>query len=135
MADGAPGLYMFGHGASLKDPYAALELFHGRFSEAIGSSAGNNRFSRYKNPDYDAALDAMAPLASDDPAFHANAVKAMEIYWSEQIDVPIIQWLHRIAYNQTYWTNWPTTANLASGTNGAFWAQTGLLVVSALKKA
>ena len=135
MADGAPGLYMFGHGASLKDPYAALELFHGRFSEAIGSSAGNNRFSRYKNPEYDAALDAMAPLASDDPAFHANAVKAMEIYWSEQIDVPIIQWLHRIAYNQTYWTNWPTTANLASGTNGAFWAQTGLLVVSALKKA
>jgi ABC-type transport system substrate-binding protein len=46
MADGAPGLYMFGHGASLKDPYAAFELFHGRFSEAIGTSAGNNRFSR-----------------------------------------------------------------------------------------
>ena len=135
MADGAPGLYMFGHGASLKDPYAALELFHGRFSQSIGTSAGNNRFSRYKNPDYDAALDAMAPLASDDPAFHANAVKALEIYWAEQIDVPIIQWLHRIAYNQTYWTNWPTTENLASGTNGAFWAHTGLLVVSNLKKA
>ena len=135
MADGAPGLYMFGHGASLKDPYAALELFHGRFSQSIGTSAGNNRFSRYKNSDYDAALDAMAPLASDDPAFHANAVKALEIYWAEQIDVPIIQWLHRIAYNQTYWTNWPTTENLASGTNGAFWAHTGLLVVSNLKKA
>ena len=77
----------------------------------------------------------MAPLASDDPNFHANAVKAMEIYWTDQIDVPIIQWLHRIAYNQTYWTNWPTKANLAMGTNGAFWAETGLLVVSALKKA
>ena len=135
MSDGAPGLYMFGHGASLKDPYAAFELFHGRFSEAIGTSAGNNRFSRYKNPAFDAAVDAMAPLASDDPNFHANAVKAMEIYWTDQIDVPIIQWLHRIAYNQTYWTNWPTKANLAMGTNGAFWAQTGLLVVSALKKA
>ena len=135
MSDGAPGLYMFGHGASLKDPYAAMELFHGRFSNAIGTSAGNNRFSRYKNPDFDAAVDAMAPLASDDPAFHANAVKAMEIYWTDQIDVPIIQWLHRIAYNQTYWTNWPTKTNLAMGTNGAFWAETGLLVVSALKKA
>ena len=54
----------------------------------------------------------------------------MEIYWRDQIDVPIIQWLHRIAYNQTYWTNWPTEANLACGTNGAFWAHTGLLVVS-----
>jgi peptide/nickel transport system substrate-binding protein len=135
MADGVPGLYMFGHGASLKDPYAAFELFHGRFSEAIGTSAGNNRFSRYKNPEYDAILDIMAPLDSDDPVFQENAVKAMEIYWRDQIDVPIIQWLHRIAYNQTYWTNWPTADNVAGGSNGAFWAHTGLLVVTGLKKA
>ncbi len=39
--------------------------------------------------------------------------QAMEIYWSDTIDIPIIQWLHRIPYNQTYWTNWPTAANLA----------------------
>jgi len=135
MIDGVAGLYLFGHGASLKDPYAAFELFHGRFSEAIGTSAGNNRFSRYKNPEYDAILDTMAPLAADNPEFQANAVKAMEIYWRDQIDVPIIQWLHRIAYNQTYWTNWPTKDNLARGTNGAFWAHTGMLVVTSLKKA
>ena len=135
MADGAPGLYMFGHGASLQDPYAAMELYHGRFSNSIGTPAGNNRFSRYKNPAFDAVVDAMAPLSSDDPKFHENAVKAMEIYWTEQLDVPIIQWLHRIAYNQTHWTNWPTSTNKAMGTNGAFWAETGLLVVSALKKA
>jgi peptide/nickel transport system substrate-binding protein len=135
MADGAPGLYMFGHGASLQDPYAAFELFHGRFSEAIGTSAGNNRFSRYSNPEYDKVVDAMAPLASDNPVFKENAVKAMEIYWKEQIDVPIIQWLHRIAYNQTHWTNWPTADNVAGGSNGAFWAHTGLLVVTGLKKA
>jgi peptide/nickel transport system substrate-binding protein len=135
MSDGAPGLYMFGHGASLRDPYAAFELFHGRFSEAIGTSAGNNRFSRYSNPEYDKVVDAMAPLDSDNPVFKENAVKALEIYWKEQIDVPIIQWLHRIAYNQTYWTNWPTAANVAGGSNGAFWAHTGLLVVTGLKKA
>jgi peptide/nickel transport system substrate-binding protein len=134
MADGAPGLYMFGHGASLQDPYAAFELFHGRFSESIGTSAGNNRFSRYSNPEFDAVVDAMAPLASDDPVFFQNAVKAMEIYWKDQIDVPIIQWLHRIAYNQTYWSNWPTADNVAGGSNGAFWAHTGLLVVTGLKK-
>jgi peptide/nickel transport system substrate-binding protein len=134
MADGAPGLYMFGHGASLKDPYAAFELFHGRFSEAIGTSAGNNRFSRYSNPEFDAVVDAMAPLDASDPVFQENAVKALEIYWRDQIDVPIIQWLHRIAYNQTYWSNWPTAENVAGGSNGAFWAHTGLLVVTGLKK-
>jgi peptide/nickel transport system substrate-binding protein len=135
MADGKPGAYMFGHGASLKDPYAAFELFHSRYSAAVGTSAGNNRFSRYSNPEYDAILDEMAPLSADDPRFQELAVKALEIYWRDQIDIPIIQWLHRIPYNQTYWTNWPTTDNLAMGTNGAFWAHTGMLVVTALKPA
>jgi peptide/nickel transport system substrate-binding protein len=135
MADGKPGAYMFGHGASLKDPYAALELFHSRYSAQIGTTAGNNRFSRYANPEYDAILDEMAPLSSEDPRFQELAVKALEIYWRDQIDIPIIQWLHRIPYNQTYWTNWPTTDNLAAGTNGAFWAHTGLLVVTQLKAA
>lgn len=133
MADGKPGLYMFGHGASLKDPYAALELYHSKYASAIGTTAGNNRFSRYSNPEYDAILDEMAPLGSDDPKFMELAAKALEIYWRDQIDIPIIQWLHRIPYNQTYWTNWPTQDNLAMGTNGAFWAHTGLLVVTALK--
>jgi peptide/nickel transport system substrate-binding protein len=135
MADGKPGAYMFGHGASLKDPYAALELFHSKYSAAVGTTAGNNRFSRYKNPEYDKLLDEMAPLGSDDPKFQENAAKALEIYWRDQIDIPIIQWLHRIPYNQTYWTNWPTAANVAGGTNGAFWAHTGLLVISQLKAA
>ncbi|MCP5096626.1 MAG: ABC transporter substrate-binding protein [Chloroflexi bacterium] len=135
MADGAPGLYMFGHGASLADPYAALELYHGRFSDSIGTSAGNNRFSRYSNAEYDAILDEMAPLESSDPHFQELAAQAMEIYWSETIDIPIIQWLHRIAYNQTYWTNWPTADNVGPGVNGAFWAHTGMLVVTGLEQA
>ena len=133
MVDGKAGLYMWGHGASLKDPYAALELFHGKFSAVLGTTAGSNRWSRYKNPEYDKILDQMAPLASDDPKFLALAAQALGIYWRDTIDIPVIQWLHRIAYNQTYWTNWPTKDNLAAGTNGAFWAQTGMLVVTNLK--
>jgi peptide/nickel transport system substrate-binding protein len=135
MNDGVAGAYMFGHGASLKDPYAAFELYHSRFSEEIGVSAGNNRFSRYKNPEYDAILDQMAPLSADDPEFNQLAAQALEIYWRDQIDIPVIQWLHRIPYNQTYWTNWPTADNLAMGTNGAFWAHTGLLVIADLEAA
>ena len=135
MMDGKAGLYMWGHGASLKDPYAALELFHGKYSATIGTTAGTNRWSRYKNPEYDKLIDAMAPLPSDDPKFQEYATQAIGIYWRDTIDIPIIQWLHRIPYNQTYWTNWPTKDNLAAGTNGAFWAQTGMLVVTGLKAA
>ena len=133
MADGVPGLYLFGHGASLQDPDAALELFNGRYSTSIGTSAGNNRFSRYKNPEYDKILEEMAPLSSDDPKFQEDAAKALGIYWRDTIDIPIIQWLHRIPYNNTYWTNWPSAKNLAKGTNGAFWAHTGMLVITSLK--
>ena len=80
-------------------------------------------------------MNKMAPLDPDSPEFFKLAVQAMEIYWRDQIDVPIIQWLHRIPYNNTYWTNWPSSTNLAMGTNGAFWAHTGMLVVTALKPA
>jgi len=133
MADGKAGLYMFGHGASLIDPYAALELYNSKFSSPIGSTAGGNHFSRYENPEFDAIVDAMAPLQSDDPEFTKLAVQAMEIYWRDVIDIPVIQWLHRIPYNQTYWTNWPTEANPSIGCNGAFWHHTGMLVITTLK--
>ena len=135
MADGKPGLYMFGHGASTVDPYAALNLYNSAYSAAVGTTAGNNRFSRYANPDYDALLSVMAPLSADDPAFQEAAAKAIGVYWKDTLDCPVIQWLHRIPYNQTYWTNWPTAANPAMGENGAFWAETGMLVITGLKKA
>ncbi|HMN63086.1 MAG TPA: hypothetical protein PJ988_22150, partial [Anaerolinea sp.] len=135
MADGKAGLYMFGHGASTVDPQAAIDLYNSRYSAPSGTTAGGNHFSRYSNPEYDKLADAMGPLASDDPEFTKLAVQCMEIYWRDVIDIPIIQWLHRIPYNQTYWVNWPTEANLGPGCNGAFWAHTGLLVLTQLKPA
>jgi len=135
MADGKPGLYMYGHGASLIDPYAAFELYNGKFSAPINTTSGGNHLSRYNNPDFNKANDAMAPLASDDPKFTALAVQCMEIYWKDTLDIPIIQWLHRIPYNQTYWTNYPTEANPSIGCNGAFWHHTGMLVITTLKAA
>jgi peptide/nickel transport system substrate-binding protein len=133
MADGKPGLYMFGHGASTVDPYAVLDLYSSRNAKPIGTTAGNNSFARYSSPEMDAALDIMAPLDANDPKFLEAATKGMEIYWRDTIDCPVIQWLHRIPYNQTYWTNWPTADNPADGENGAFWAQTGPLVITGLK--
>ncbi|MEO1019640.1 MAG: ABC transporter substrate-binding protein [Pseudomonadota bacterium] len=135
MADGAPGFYMFGHGGSLKDPYTTLEMYHSKFTAPQGTSTAIGRFSRYENPEYDAILDEMAPLSSDDPRFRELAAQALDIYWRDQIDIPIIQWLHRIAYNQTYWTNWPTEDNLSLGMNGAFWAFTGMPMIAHLKSA
>jgi peptide/nickel transport system substrate-binding protein len=133
MIDGKAGLYMFGHGAGLIDTYATWELYNGKFSAPINTTSGSNHLSRTNDPEFSALNDAMAPLASDDPEFTKLAIQCQEIYWEKTLDVPIIQWLHRIPYNQTYWTNYPTVANPGIGCNGAFWHHTGMLVITNLK--
>jgi peptide/nickel transport system substrate-binding protein len=130
MADGKPGLYMFGHGASLVDPWAVFELYT---IKPRGNTAGSNNFSRFNNPEFDKLVADMAPLATDNAKFQELAVKAMEIYWRDVIDVPLIQWLHRIPMNQTYWTNWPTESN--AYLNGAFWHHTFPIIALNLKPA
>jgi ABC-type transport system substrate-binding protein len=135
MADGKPGLYMFGHGASLIDPQATFDLYNSKYAAPIGTTAGSNRFSRYQNPEFDKIVDEMASLPTEDPKFNELALKALEIYWADVIDVPVIQWLHRIPYNQTYWTNWPTVENPDVGLNGAHWHTTAPQVITRLKAA
>ena len=130
MADGKPGFYMFGHGASLVDPFAVFELYT---IKPRGNTAGSNNFARLNNPEFDKLVTEMAPLDAADPKFLDAAVKAMEIYWRDVIDVPLIQWLHRIPMNQTYWTNWPTSEN--SYLNGAFWHHTFPVMAVQLKPA
>jgi ABC-type transport system substrate-binding protein len=132
MANGDPGLYLFGHGASTVDPYAVFDLLR---TPPIGTTAGNNAFAQYNDPAFTAIVDQMGPLGADDPKFQDLAAQAIGMYWKNTIDCPVIQWLHRIPYNQTYWTNWPLASNLADGENGAFWAETGMLVITGLKPA
>jgi peptide/nickel transport system substrate-binding protein len=55
----------------------------------------------------------------------------MTIYWTDMIDIPIVQWLHRIPMNTTYWTNWPSQGN--PYLNPAFWHWTFPLMVLSLK--
>lgn len=130
MADGKPGFYMFGHGAALIDPFAVFELWS---IQPRGNTAGSNNFSRYNNPEFLKLVEEMTPLDAADPKFQELSAKAMELYWTDVIDIPVIQWLHRIPYNQTYWTNWPTEQN--PYLNGAYWHWTFPVMAANLKPA
>jgi peptide/nickel transport system substrate-binding protein len=121
MADGKPGMYMFGHGASLGNPEAALQLFESRYSAAIGTTAGGNRFSRYKNPAYDKIVQAMAPLATDDPKFtelatagHGNLLERPNRYSGHSVAPP-----HSLQPDLTGSTGQQLTIS-PGGANGAF---------------
>ena len=134
MATGSDGLYLFGHGASLVDPYAVFEMFHSRHLPAEGQPADID-FARFSDPDYDRIVDAMASLPADDPEFQDLAAQALDIYWRDVITIPVMQWLNRIPYNQTYWTHWPTVDEPGLGVTGGFWSQTAPLMIANLRPA
>lgn len=134
MAAGADGLFLYGHGASLVDPYAVFEMFHSRHRPPEGQPADVD-FARYSDPAYDRIVDAMATLPADDPEFQELAAQALDIYWRDVITIPVMQWLNRIPYNQTYWTHWPTQNDPGPGVTGGFWSQTAPLMIAHLKPA
>ncbi len=110
MNDGVAGLYLFGHGASLQDPYdAPSNCSTAVTSASIGTSAGNNRYSRYKTLNTTNCSTRWPRLVPTIRSSRPMPAKASGIYWRDTIDIPIIQWLHRIPYNNTYWTNWPSS--------------------------
>lgn len=133
MSDGTAKILLFGHGASIADPFDTLDLFTSKNYAPTGEAA--NPFSRYRNEEFDAILEQMAAIAPspDDPAYMELYLQALEIYLDDLIDCPIQQWLHRMPMNTQYWTNWPTVDN--PYVNGAFWHQTIILLLTGLEAA
>ena len=58
-------------------------------------------------------------------------VDAMAIWLPNLPDIPLTELYHRIPYNETYWTNWPTDEN--PYVNGASWHLTFEMVLWNLK--
>jgi peptide/nickel transport system substrate-binding protein len=103
-------LHYFGHGGSIEDPYYTLEFYHSRNVKPTGQSCGNNR-ARWSDPQLDAIIDEMSVTPMGDAKVLDQFRRGMEIWLREMPEVPLVQYYHRIAYNTTYWTNWPTKDN------------------------
>lgn len=131
ISDGTQKIWLNGHGGSIADPFDTLQMYHSRYFAPVGEPTTYN--SRYQNTEYDALIDEMAKLqpSPDDPVYMDLYLKAIEIYLRDLIDAPIQQWLHRIPYNTTYWSDWPTEDN--NYVNGAFWHETVGLIFNRLK--
>jgi len=110
MGSGQALLFMFGHGASVADPYYTLDLYHSRLVKPTGEGAWDN-MCRWGKPELDAIIDEMKGTPMDDPKIAEQFRQAMEIWLKDLPEVPLIQYYHRIGYNTTYWTNWPTAEN------------------------
>jgi peptide/nickel transport system substrate-binding protein len=124
---------LFGHGGSVNaDPYDTMKLYQ---SSSLAIPGGHSvNFSKWKNDDYDKIVDEMAVTQSTDQAKLLDQfTRAMTIWLPELPDIPIQQWYHRIPYNTTNWTGWPTKDN--AYVNGAFWHLTFQLILNQLQPA
>ena len=117
-SDGRAALHLFGHGGSVLDPFYTLNMYHIDKVAPNGESCGDNR-PRWANQEYSDIVDEMNVTPMGDPKIQEQFNAAMEIWFRELPEVPIVQWFHRIPMNTTYWTNYPTVEN--PYINGAPW--------------
>jgi peptide/nickel transport system substrate-binding protein len=129
ISDGTQKIWLNGHGGSINDPFDTLDMYTGKFFRPVGEPTSFN--SRFQNAEYDAILAQMATKSTEDPEYMDLYLAALEIYLDNLIDAPIQQWMHRIPYNTTYWTGWPTQDD--PYVNGAFWALTFPLILQRLE--
>jgi peptide/nickel transport system substrate-binding protein len=122
--------WLWGHGASVNDPFQTLALYHKRVYRPIGE----NPFwpSRWRNDEYSAVVDKIEALAPDDEDVRPLVNQALTIWMREQVAVPVAQFYHRIPFNTTYWTGWPNEGN--PYINPTFWHNTGNLLLLGLRK-
>ncbi len=123
---------IYGHGGSVNEPYATLRLYQGSSIAVPGAHQAN--FARWKNADYDKLVDEAYAVAPDDTKKLAEIWRrAMEIWLPDLPDIQLVQNIHRIPWNTTYWKNWPTEPH--PYVNGAHWHLTFAMVLWSLQAA
>lgn len=129
MSDGTAKMMLFGHGGSIAGPFFTLDFFTSKHFRPTGEPT--QYFSRWTNEEYDNILAEMSTVPMGDPKIMELYLKAIEIWLDELPDAPIIQWMHRIPMNTTYWTGYPTAEN--PYLNGATWHLTFPLILQRLE--
>ena len=106
---------VFVHCGSLSEPLETLKDYASKFSRPIGTAVPNAvAGSRYSNPEYDKIIDRMDAIpASSDPnsPYMKDAAAALDIAMRDLPQIDMLEELHVVTFNDTYWTGWPTAAD------------------------
>ncbi len=118
-------------GGSVRDPYTTLNFLHSRYAVATGQPAV--RAYRWKNPEFDKAVESMAVTAPTDPKFMQVYHQAMELWFPNLPTIPLINRYIFITPSTQYWTNWPNEKN--PYTLPSSWHRTAGLFINTLEPA
>lgn len=127
---GRTDLVLFGHGGSIFDPEDTMLLYHSKFYRPVGEITP--RFARFRNRRFDELTDQAGLLPVNDPKLRPIVREAFGIWADEVVEIPIAQWYHRVPFNTTRWTGWPTSANPYQSPTCSYW--TTMMVVHGLTK-
>jgi peptide/nickel transport system substrate-binding protein len=114
LLSGDYGTAIYPHCGSLYDPWQTLEHFHGKYAAQQGRKVASVRtLTRYANPEFDKLIDTMEARqpSPKDPAYMDLVGKATAILMRDVPQVAIIEEVHAVTFNTTYWTGWPSAAD------------------------
>ncbi len=104
---------IFVHCGSISEPLDTLQHFSSRWAREEGTPIPYVAAStRYRNPEYDAIIDrmlAIEPSTDPDSDYMKDAQAALEIYLRDLPEINMLEELHVITFNDTYWTGWPSS--------------------------
>jgi peptide/nickel transport system substrate-binding protein len=98
------------HCGSLSEPYETLKDLHSRFAVPLGEPCPSiQACSRYRNEEYDALIDEMESMVGspDNARYVELANQALDIYLRDMPELMLLEELHVVVFNETYWTGWP----------------------------
>ena len=127
---GKSDLVLWGHGGGIFDPEDSMLLYHSKFYRPVGEIT--TRFNRFRNKRFDELTDAAGQLPVNDPGLRPIVKEAFGIWAEQVVEIPIAQWYHRIPFNTTLWTGWPSEADPYQSPTVSYW--TTMMVVHGLKK-
>jgi peptide/nickel transport system substrate-binding protein len=110
MATGKSDTIFFVHCGSISEPLNTLRDLHSKFSRPVGTACPNIiACTRYNNPEYDKLIDDMETIqgAPDNAQYMDDAAKALDIYLRDMPEIMLLEELHVVTFNTTYWKGWP----------------------------
>lgn len=100
----------FVHCGSLSEPFETLKDLHSRYASPLEEKCPSIiACTRYRNEEYDAIIDEMEsiPGSVDDARYLELTAQAVDIYLRDMPEIMLLEELHVVAFNETYWTGWP----------------------------
>jgi peptide/nickel transport system substrate-binding protein len=99
------------HCGSLSEPFETLKDLDSRWAAPIGEGCPSIiACTRYSNPDeYDPLITEMEsmPASLENEQYVELVTQAVDIYLRDMPEIMLLEELHVVVFNETYWTGWP----------------------------